>query len=145
MGTNVSIDPVQGTILLAFLSFVVKFMYDVKAMMKEKNEEREKKLLEVEQQHASEMKAIAESFKIIAEKLTLMEDRTQWMVRRDRPPTPDTGYGSGGRDSPSETFRKSQRQVRLHRDSNWTPVHGVETVEVAIEKSRRKTGEDDDR
>lgn len=144
--SNVSVDPVQGGILLAFLSFVVKFMYDVKAMMKEKNEERERALLEERKNHSEELKAISESLKVFAEKMTLMEERTQWMIRRDRPPTPDTGYSHGRERQDSETFRKSQREApraRLYRDSSWTPVRGVE-VEVT-EKSRRKTGEDDDR
>lgn len=142
MGSNVSIDPVQGTILLAFLSFVVKFMYDVKAMMKERNEEREKTLVETKQEHAREMKAIAQAMTTIAEKLTLMEDRTQWMVRRDRPPTPDGAYkepAPAGRGEYSEAFRKPER---FSRDSQWTPVKGVPIME---KPGRRKTGEDDDR
>lgn len=130
---DVQVDPVQSTILAAFLSFVIKFMFDVKKMMETKKEEVEKRLENLAD-------ATAKSFHVIAENMVRMEERTRWMIRHS-PPTPSGPYEE--REN-TGTFKKqyTPRPRAEPRDSHWTPVEGVEI----IEKSRRhRTGEDDKR
>lgn len=109
---DVSIDPVQTTVVGALLTTVVVLIRDMKKNIEESVKEKKK---ELEERLENLAKATADSLKSIAESLSKLEDRTRWMIRQN-PPTPDDPY----------TGRP--------RNPHWTPVSGVEVLE---EKKRR--------